>query len=107
MPQPPWQSSGGALFQLPFVVPEEDDAGHGEANDTYQKEQAQRSGEELDRSAEQVRADAEHHRPGDAAKRIHENEMPPWHAVGSGQDRREGAQQGDVTAEEHDLAAVP
>jgi hypothetical protein len=55
---------------------------------------------------EQIGASAEQRRPGDATERVHQQEMRPGHPVRPGQQRREGAQEGDEPPEEYDLPAV-
>jgi len=56
--------------------------------------------------AEEVAADAEHRSPNNSTTGIGDQERAPGHAVYSGEERRQHAQQRDEAAEEYDLGPV-
>src|SRR5579863_377433 len=65
-----------------------------------------RTGELVDLMPEYVSGEAEERRPRQRADDIGEHELPPRHAVGSGEDAGEAAQQRNEAGDENDLAAI-
>ena len=106
LPQRPRIGGDGARDQLLLLgvddPPTNDDAEHGEA----EHDLAERAGDPLEGVAEGIAAEAEDHRPDDAAGGVVEQELPPSITVRPGEESGENAQQRDETAEKHDFRAM-